>query len=124
MDLLTDTVAILNYLDLRKTMGCPGGMGTIRYTCSVFTCSFRANFSSSFPRKNCNGKKKNHCAKLGCNNDRLFPEKYTVKFSFARKVRVNAEQVPPGHPIILLKSNKFYMAAMWAKRSIDEALSG
>ena len=37
---------------------------------------------------------------------------------FARKARVNAEQVPPGHPIILLKSNKFNMAAVSVKRSI------
>ena len=26
--------------------------------------------------------------------------------------------MPPGHPIILLKSNKFYMAAVSVKRSI------
>ena len=32
----TGTVAILNLLDLRSSMGCPGG------TCSVFTCAFRA----------------------------------------------------------------------------------
>ena len=28
------------------------------------------------------------------------------------------ERVPPGHPIILLKSNKFNMAAVSVKRSI------
>ena len=61
-------------------MGCPGGMSTIRYTRSVFTRAFRANFSVSFPRKN------NGCAVFGCNNDRLFPEKYTVKFSFCPKI--------------------------------------
>ena len=27
-------------------------------------------------------KKKDRCAVFGCNNDRLFPEKYTLKFSF------------------------------------------
>ena len=56
---------------------------------------------------------------FGCNNKRLFPEKYTVKFSFARKARVNTERVPPGHPIIPLKSNKFNMAAISVKRSIE-----
>ena len=36
IDHFTGTVAILNLLDLRSSMGCPGG------TCSVFTCAFRA----------------------------------------------------------------------------------
>ena len=40
---------------------------------------------------------------------------------FARKARVNTERVPPGHPIILLKSNKFNMAAVSVKRSIVKA---
>ena len=39
-------------------MGCPGGMSTIRYTHSVLTCAFRANFSLVFLEKDCNGKKK------------------------------------------------------------------
>ena len=54
-----------------------------------------------------------------CTNDRLFPEKYTLKFFFARKACVNTEQVPHGHPIILLKSNKFNMAAVLVERSIN-----
>ena len=29
--------------------------------------------------------KKDHCAVFGCNNDHLFPEKYTVKFYFCSK---------------------------------------
>ena len=29
--------------------------------------------------------KKDRCALFGCNNDRLFPEKYTAKFSFRPK---------------------------------------
>ena len=37
---------------------------------------------------------------------------------FARKVRV--EWAPLGHPIILLKSNKFNMATVSVKRSIDQ----
>ena len=36
IDLFTDTAAILNLLDLRIIMGCPGG------TRSVFTCASRA----------------------------------------------------------------------------------
>ena len=62
---------------------------------------------------------KDRCAVFGCNKDRLLPEKYTLKFSFARKARVNTKRVPPGHPIILLKSNKFNMAAVSVKRSIN-----
>ena len=37
---------------------------------------------------------------------------------FAQKACVNTEQVPPGHPMILLKSNKLNMAAVSVKRSI------
>ena len=40
-----------------------------------------------------------------------------MKVLFARKARVNTDLVPPGHPIILLKSNKFNMAAVSVKRS-------
>ena len=65
-------------------MRCPGGMSMIRYTRSVFMRAFRANFSYVFLEKDCNGKK-DRCAVFGCNNDRLFPEKYTVKFSFCPK---------------------------------------
>ena len=39
-------------------MGCPGGMSTIRYTRSVFTRAFRANFSLSFHRKRLQWEKK------------------------------------------------------------------
>ena len=42
---------------------------------------------------------------FGCNNDRHFLEKYTVKFSFfPQKARVNNQRVPPGHPINLINS--------------------
>ena len=37
---------------------------------------------------------------------------------FTWKACVNTEQVPPRHPIILLKSNKFNMATVSVKRSI------
>ena len=60
--------------------------------------------------------KRDRCAVFRCNNDRLFPEKYTLKFSFCTKARVNTERVPPRHPIILLKSNKFNMATVSVKR--------
>ena len=74
-------------------------------------------FLPVFLEKDCNGKK-DRCAVFGCNDDRLFDEKYTLSSLFARKARVNTERVPPGHPIIVLKSIKFNMAAVSVKRSI------
>ena len=66
-------------------MGFPGGMNTIRYTRSVFTRVFQANFSLSPPRKKIVMGKKDRCAVFGCTNDRLCPEIYTVKFSLRPK---------------------------------------
>ena len=49
---------------------------------SAFRLYFRALFGTFFRKgfleQDCNGKK-DPCAVFGCNNDRLFPEKYTVK---------------------------------------------
>ena len=59
--------------------------------------------------------KKNRCAVFGCNNDLLFTEKYTLEFSFCPKT----ERVPLGHPIILLRSNKFNIAAVSVIASLD-----
>ena len=69
---------------------------------------FLLKFSYSMNNKIVMGKK-DRCAVFGCNNDRLFPEKYTVKDHIsntksARKYKRNV-LMPPGHPIILLKSN-------------------
>ena len=68
-------------------MGCPGGMNTIRYTRSVFTRVFQANFSLSSPRKKIVMGKTDRCAVFGCINDRLFPEIYSSLF--ARKALLN-----------------------------------
>ena len=56
-------------------MGCPGGHEHISF---VFSSAFRDIFLKVFLEQNCNGKK-DPCAIFGCNNDRLFPEKYAVK---------------------------------------------
>ena len=45
---------------------------------------FSSQFFVSFPRKRLLWEK-DHCAVFGCNNDRFFPEKYTLKFSFCLK---------------------------------------
>ena len=87
LSLFTDTAAILNLLDLRSIMGCPGG------TRSVFTRAFRA-------------KRELHCIFLGkkaiiitskhgtmtfFSHYNLFKEKLEEKL--ARKARVNTERV-------------------------------
>ena len=79
-------------------MGCPGGMNTIRYTRPVFTRVFQANFSLSSPRKKIVMGKKDRCAVFGCINDRLFPEIYTVKFSFRPKSPLKLSECPLGIP--------------------------
>ena len=71
--------------------------------------------------------KKDRCAVFGCNNDILVITFFSINIQrsslFARKARVNTERVPPGHPIILLKSNNFNMAAVQVKRSIRTTYS-
>ena len=95
----------------KEYYGCPGGSR------SVFTRAFRANFWLSFPRKGSSWGKK---VVVRCLNVIMtaFSRK-NIQWSslFARKARVNTERVLPGHPIILLKSSKFNMAAVSVKRS-------
>ena len=70
IDLFTDTAAILNVFDLGSIMGCPEGMGTIRYARSVYIRAlFGLIFLNVFLEKECNGKK-DRCTVFGCNNDR------------------------------------------------------
>ena len=49
----------------------------------------------------------------------FFPEKYALKFSFCPKSACKYRAVPPGHPIVLVKSDKLNMAAVSVKRSIE-----
>ena len=44
IDLFTDTVAILNLLDLKSIVGCSAGMNTMRYTLSIYE-RFSGQFS-------------------------------------------------------------------------------
>ena len=109
-------------------MGCPLG------TRSVFTRAFRA-------------KRELHCIFLGKkaiiitskHGTTIFFSHYNLflgklKEKLARKAPVNTERVyrivlmPPGHPIILLKSNQFNMTAVSVKKAskiqIKNVLSG
>ena len=93
-------------------MVCSGGMSTILYTRSVFSRPFRANFSLSFPRKKIVMGKKIVVPCLDAILIAFLPRNIQKSsLSFARKASVNTEGVPPGYPIILLKSDKFNMAA-------------
>ena len=86
IDLFTDMAAILNLLDLRSIMGCPGG------TRLVFTCAFRAKrelhgiFSgrrrSLFPPNGAQRSFFSHNLFLGKRKEKL-----------ARKARVNTERL-------------------------------
>jgi len=55
----TDTAAILNVLGFKEYYGIPRGHEHDPIsTRSAFTRAFRANFSLSFTKKDCNGKKR------------------------------------------------------------------
>ena len=51
----------------------------------IYSVSIYARFSGQFFLKKIVIRKIDRCAVFGCNNDRLFPEKYTEKFSFCPK---------------------------------------
>ena len=58
-----------------------------------------------------------------CNTDRPFPEKCTVNLSFCPKCARKYWAGAPWRPIILLKSNKFNMAAVSVKRSAIDGVT-
>ena len=78
IDLFTDTAAILNQLDFKEYQEAWARS-------DILTQHLRALFGPMFLKvflgKNCN-RQKDRCDVFGCNNDHLFPEKYTVTFSF------------------------------------------
>ena len=66
-------------------MGCPGGaLAGSDILVQYLRALFGPIFLYVFLEKDCNGKKDRY-AVFGCNNDRLFPKKYTMKFSFCPK---------------------------------------
>ena len=55
-----------------------------------FRALFRTFFLKVFLEQDCNGKK-DLCAVFGCYNDRLFSEKYTVKYHISGTKLENSE---------------------------------
>ena len=111
---LTDTAALLNLLHLRSIMGCPAALAQYIY----------ARFSGKKRTSLCISQEKgDHYYIQTRHNDffshyNLFLGK--LKDKLARKVLseyMGSCSCPPGHPIILLTSNKFNMAAVMVKRS-------
>ena len=101
----SDTAAVLNFLDLRSIMGCPGG-----HSLSIYACFSGKKRTSMYVL----GKKaiiitSNHGTKIFFSHYNLFLGKLKEKLS--RKARVNTDVSiserahTPGHPIILLKFN-------------------
>ena len=68
-------------------------MSTIRYT--RIDINIYVRFSGQLFLKKIVIRKKDLCDVFGCNNDRLFPEKYTLKFSFGPK---SARKYPASAP--------------------------
>ena len=66
-------------------MGCPGFISTIRYTRISIYARFSGQLFFKFSKKKIIMEKKIDVPYLDLNNDRLFPEKYTMKFSFCPK---------------------------------------
>ena len=115
----TDTATILNLLNLKSIMGCPGG------TRSVFSALFRQkeNFTVYFSGK------RQSLLHPNAPQRSLFPITIfflgKLKEKLARKARVyilseyiGSCSCPPGHPIILLISNKFNMASVSVKKFV------
>ena len=108
----------MKLLDLRSIMGCPGG------TRSVFTRASRAKreLHHVFLGKKAIIITSNTAQRSFFSHYNLFLG--NLKEKFARKAGVNTGRVYrmvlmcPGHPIILLKSNKFNIADVSAKRPI------
>ena len=101
IDLFTNTAAILSLLDLRSIMGYPGGHSLTIYA----GFSGKKRTSMYISRK----KGDRYCSQRR-HNDLFFSLHFflgKLKERLARKARVNMRSCsrPPGHPIILLKSN-------------------
>ena len=99
--------------------GFPGGWARPDILTQYMYARFLGQLFFKFSLKKIAMGRKDRCTVFACNNERLFTRSIKWSSHFARKARINTEQLPPGHPIILLKSNEFNMAAVWVERSIE-----
>ena len=108
IDHFTDAAAILNLLDLRSIMVWPVGKKRTSLYISWGKCDhyyIRTQHNDLFSHYNrFLGKRKEKLARKACGN---MERVYWIVI------------MPPRHPIILLKSNWFNMAAVSVKRSIN-----
>ena len=116
IDLFTDTVVIhIELIGFKEYYGMP-----LRHKDdSLYSHQYLRSLSGqflSFSRKRLKWEKKIVVPSLDVITNAFFPRNIHWTSLFAGKERENTERVPPGHPIILLKSNKFNMADVSVKR--------
>ena len=110
IDLFTDKAAILNY-------DSQGAQQRSNILASIYA-RFSRQFFFKFPTKRLQWEKKIVVPCLDVIMIAFFWRNIQWSSLFAWKACVNTEQVPPRHPIILLKSNKFIIVTVLVKRSI------
>ena len=76
-------------------MGYPGARARSEILTQYIYLRFSDQFFFEFFQKKIVMEKRDRCAVFGCNNDRPFPEKFSVTSLFARKAPENTERVPP-----------------------------
>ena len=75
----------IELLRFKEYYGMPRGHEHHPIYSLIICARFSGQFFFKFSKKKIVIGKKDRCAVFGCNNDHLFPEKYTVKFSFYPK---------------------------------------
>ena len=116
IDLFTDTAAMhIELIGFKVYYGMPRGHKDDPLYSHQYLRSLSGQFLS-FSRKRLKWEKKIVVPSLDVITNAFFPRNIHWTSLFAGKERENTERVPPGHPIILLKSNKFNMADVSVKR--------
>ena len=116
IDLFTDTVVIhIELIGFKEYYGMPLRHKDDPLYSHQYLRSLSGQFLS-FSRKRLKWEKKIVVPSLDVITNAFFPRNIHWTSLFAGKERENTERVPPGHPIILLKSNKFNMADVSVKR--------
>ena len=107
----------IELLRFEEDYGMRRGHGHDPFTRSVLTRALLGQFLFKFPEKKIVMGKNFVVPRLDVIMIAFFPRNIRWSSLFAWKAHVNTERVPPGHPIILLKSNKFNMTASETRRT-------